>query len=193
MNSDSDSNNDEDSYEEKYSGERNDDYEYTGIRKLFPDFAVSFGDGGSANLDFPVYTIHPLPIANATQKRLKIQLRKVAELRKDVQPNGVVHDIVDPSLHARVLTDDEVREEIALLEMRNGSRSNRKKNGEEEYEQVKEKRGRFQWVPSTVRCTIPPETDREPKKLKSEDNREWVARWQSPIARVPERDICPQF
>ena len=83
--------------------------------KLFPDYSVAFGDG-EANLDFPVYSMETLNVADegALRTRLARQLRSVSELRQDVQPNGVVHDIVDPSLHANILSEEEISEEISV-------------------------------------------------------------------------------
>ena len=94
------------------------------IRKLFPDYHCHFGDGGEANLDFPVYSMDPFSqppvhVEEEVQDRLKRQLRAISLLRKDVQPNGIVHDIIDPSLHSRLLTDDEIEAEVTLLNERN--------------------------------------------------------------------------
>ena len=150
---------------------------YNAPRKLFPDYSVNFGDGGEAELDFPVYSMEKLILDDeaAIRERLKRQLRAVSKLRNDVQPNGVVHDIVDPSLHANVLSDEQFAEEVRVAEERNKSLLSREARavleeeeeenafnhgakGDDEYREIKEKRGRFQWVPTLVKCLAPAST-----------------------------------
>jgi hypothetical protein len=63
------------------------------VHKLFPDYHVDFGDGGQAELDFPVSCMNSLPIKEETRERLFRHLRAVDRLRNDVQPNGIVHDV----------------------------------------------------------------------------------------------------
>lgn len=193
------------------------------IRKLFPDYTVEFGDGGMADLDFPVYSQGQLNHANeeVIRQRLARQLRGVDKLRNDVQPNGVVHDIIDPTLHANILSHEQISNEIATLDKRN-KQSLRSCNyydlddvdaggeaakGENEYEQIKEKRGRFQWVPAVVRCSFTPSLQKSgttspaassAQQQNAGDNSNlsrghWSACFQSPIAGVPERQYSPQF
>ena len=195
------------------------------VRKLFPDYHVSFGDGGEANLDYPVYCLddkYDPPSWQELRKRLSSQLRAVDKLRQDVQPNGIVHDIVDPSLHGRVLSDNEVVTEISRLDSKNKKTygetisdevdfddldeeeekaRQQGRRGKEEYEEVKKKRGRFQWVPSVVRCTYSSSKNESQgyKNMNSqgkpmpEEQNKWTARFQSPIAGVPERRFAKQF
>ena len=187
------------------------------IRKLFPDYTVEFGDGGMADLDFPVYSQGQLNHANeeVIRQRLARQLRGVDKLRNDVQPNGVVHDImIDPTLHANILSHEQISNEIATLDKRNKQSLRSCKyydlddidaggeaaKGENEYEQIKEKRGRFQWVPAVVRCSFTPSLQKSgttsPAASSAEqqnagDNSNlsrghWSACFQSPIAGAPE-------
>eukprot|EP00562_Extubocellulus_spinifer_P000747 CAMPEP_0178482122 /NCGR_PEP_ID=MMETSP0696-20121128/6564_1 /TAXON_ID=265572 /ORGANISM="Extubocellulus spinifer, Strain CCMP396" /LENGTH=561 /DNA_ID=CAMNT_0020109615 /DNA_START=76 /DNA_END=1761 /DNA_ORIENTATION=+ len=84
------------------------------VRKLGHDIrSHSWGDGGSGPIEYPVYYCRSLFRVDsagdndACRRELTSQLRKMAKDRKDVQPNNVVHDIIDPSLNARVVPASE--------------------------------------------------------------------------------------
>lgn len=167
------------------------------IHKIFPDYCAKFGvdKEAEANLFYPVYFCNRLPVNESVRVELVRQLRAVDILRQDVQQNGVVHDIVDPNLHGRLLTEKEQSQEIEGLNdiIRKLCRSEIGPDGESDYvfdidsdmsgqteqQEVNTKRGRFQWVPSLLQC-----------KYKGN---EWKANVLSGIAGVPDRAICPGF
>ena len=173
------------------------------IQKLCADYKLHFGDGGETEAAYPVFSYDDDPVPSAVRSRLVQQLRQIDKLRNDVQPNGVVHDIVDPSLHCRILSPaeqtveckklDKHNEKIALREIdfRSGDDEavdpydhESQTGGHNEHETVKAKRGCFQWVPAILKC-VPTLDATKPFT--------WKAELQSPIAGVPEQHFAPQF
>eukprot|EP00516_Mucochytrium_quahogii_P001886 CAMPEP_0203762656 /NCGR_PEP_ID=MMETSP0098-20131031/15489_1 /ASSEMBLY_ACC=CAM_ASM_000208 /TAXON_ID=96639 /ORGANISM=" , Strain NY0313808BC1" /LENGTH=465 /DNA_ID=CAMNT_0050657147 /DNA_START=152 /DNA_END=1546 /DNA_ORIENTATION=- len=82
-----------------------------GWRKLGTDGAVKWGSMGLDTLEWPVWWKASRGIVD--NKRLGNLLRAIGRYRKDIQRNGVVHDIVDPSLFSRLLNKTE-RDQFAI-------------------------------------------------------------------------------
>uniref|UniRef100_A0A7S1YNR5 DUF4246 domain-containing protein n=1 Tax=Grammatophora oceanica TaxID=210454 RepID=A0A7S1YNR5_9STRA len=148
------------------------------IRKLHPDREERWGDGAEATFSYPVYIADSLhSVSEHSRQSFAKMVRAMAADRQDVQPNGIVYDIIDPSLNARLLDATEIE---AILR---GKRKDDVEDGfrvaeeeEEEYEQTEDYRkemsdknyvaklknheetlrlrGSFQWVPTVVKCRL---------------------------------------
>lgn len=154
-------------------------------RKLFPDRREEWGDGGGGVMSYPVWIADRLDAAQGVRAQLARQLRAMEGCQNDVQPNGIVHDIIDPCLHSRLLTKQE-HEHILASKKQEDARKFYDDEDEESadaneqaaiqsHEETLRTRGSFQWVPTMVQCSLDKRTGRR------------SARFLGDVAGLPER------
>lgn len=195
------------------------------MRKLGHDLSPHYwGDGGQGSLEYPVYYCRSLfrvveSDDNDCRRNLTDQLRLIDRYRRDVQPNNVVHDIIDPSLNARVVS---APERLALstqweadfkrrtFQTCDAVRRTSDKDwrhvfhhheGSGKYEQVPEDkrsahqnmhdtRSAFQWVPTEVQL----QCSSSPRNRRAGNNDEGdlptSAKFMGPIPGLPDRVFC---
>ena len=68
--------------------------------------AVAFGDGGEADLSWPVWQARGL-LEEQDRLQLKALLLELAAQRHDIQQNGIVWDIIDPDCFGRRIPEEE--------------------------------------------------------------------------------------
>jgi hypothetical protein len=91
------------------------------ISKLFPSYKAKFGngqfgDGGEVQLFYPVYSFEILPVSDVVCTSLVHQLCAMDCCCNNIQPNGIIDDIVDPSLHLCLLSKEESNSAVQQLD-----------------------------------------------------------------------------
>lgn len=114
--------------------------------KVLQDVRASYGDGGEAELFYPLYSCADLP--GVDKAAISAGLRDIAARRNDLQQNSVVEDIVDPDLYPRLLTEAErtAARTNAFVGTRDGSTRHELINAAH--------RGSYTWIPTSVAVDI---------------------------------------
>jgi hypothetical protein len=166
------------------------------------DWYERWGDGGGAVMSYPVYFTNfddeaaddggqrrpAAPSPALARGRLARLLRAVDAQRADVQPNGIVHDIIDPCLHANVLStadqqqvfDDYITstafgDDCGPPSDADEERSEDQVDADKLFNESCRLRSSYQWVPTVVKCHYNVQT------------RERRAEFGGDIAGMPER------
>mmetsp|Transcript_9360 Transcript_9360/g.14460 ORF Transcript_9360/g.14460 Transcript_9360/m.14460 type:complete len:564 (-) Transcript_9360:369-2060(-) len=158
------------------------------ICKLAEDFHEKYGDGGGGYVKYPVFYANKLPgvEAKGIRQQLAQQLRTIAQHRMDVQANRIVHDIIDPSLNARMLSMAEMQDfranQIVIASELASEDNNNNVEAYADHLDTITKRGAFQWVPTLVQCTV---DDSNTQKRS--------ACFLGDIVGLPPRQFCPEL
>lgn len=153
--------------------------------KPFEAFFETWGDGGRGDFTYPIYVAEPLRVDRGVRAQLVRQFRAMNSNAnvQDIQPNGIVHDILDPSLHARLLDEKELeaflhqtklneeerqwcgpcfedsQEEFYLDSQEEDSQEDDSQEDDvnrlrKAHEETGQLRGSFQWIPTLVHCEL---------------------------------------
>eukprot|EP01119_Soliformovum_irregulare_P018022 TRINITY_DN5458_c0_g1_i1.p1 TRINITY_DN5458_c0_g1~~TRINITY_DN5458_c0_g1_i1.p1 ORF type:complete len:566 (+),score=118.33 TRINITY_DN5458_c0_g1_i1:134-1699(+) len=139
------------------------------FHRLGWDRKVSYGDGGSTILQYPVFVAPHLGISDQTKNNLTKYLTELGAMRNDFQSNQVVQDIIDPDLFP-FRTESTFRQRMEQLSKTDFDTFKNLHRGTFDnpstYVALREK---YQWIP----CEI------------SIDTQDYFVKFESPIHNLP--------